>query len=113
MDKDKTGHDNALALVRSVAVTATATIKPEQELVDVSTTSAGDSIVLTLPNVAEAFRGVDYVVRFIAKDASKVLEVLTDASSWATLHDHLTAVGDYAVYRSNGRTWYHVDSKLT
>jgi hypothetical protein len=113
MDKDKKGHDNALALVRSVTVTASATITPDQELVDVATTEAGGNVALTLPNVAEATRNVDYMVRLISLFDAETVTVTSGVNAWCALEDVLTAVGDYAVYRCDGRTWYHVDSKLT
>ena len=113
MDKDAKGLNEALAVPRSVSVTATATMTPDQELVDASTIAGGAAITLTLPSVAEATRNRDYMVRFIAKNTTLTVTVQDGGDSWKAISAALTAVGDYVVLRSNGRTWYIVDSVLT
>jgi hypothetical protein len=112
MNKDNTGYDNALALPRCISVDATRTLTVDNELVDATTTAAGAAITLTLPSVAES-RDKEVMVRFIAKNTTKTVTVVSGSDSWIAISAVLSAANDYVVLKSNGRTWYIVSSKLT
>lgn len=112
MLQDQQAHDNARAMARYVALTASATLTPDQELVDVDTTAG--AVTVTLPPAVEAV-GRDFTVRFVTKGGSNNVTVAAGSDAWIALANgtSLAAANCFGVYRSNGRFWYCVDVKAS